>query len=74
MLTNISLFCLSKLYCSDRRFMLLFRNLDGPDGNGKIEKEALEEFLFPELANPEDDSDDDYDEDEDEDDEADSQV
>ncbi len=33
--------------CSDDRFKLLFRALDGPDGDGKIPEEALQEFLFP---------------------------
>ncbi len=32
---------------SDDRFKLLFRALDGPDGDGQIPEEALQEFLFP---------------------------
>lgn len=32
---------------TDKRFTLLFRALDGPDGDGKIPEEALFEFLFP---------------------------
>ena len=32
---------------TDKRFTLLFRALDGPDGDGKIPEEALRQFLFP---------------------------
>ena len=37
-----------KLTYTDKRFTLLFRALDGPDGDGKIPEEALRQFLFPE--------------------------
>jgi hypothetical protein len=32
---------------SDERFNLLFRALDGPDGDGQIQVESLQQFVFP---------------------------
>jgi hypothetical protein len=54
-----AVYSLNVMCNSDRRFKLLFQALDGLDGNGMIEKDALQDFLFPD-PDGQDDDDEDY--------------